>query len=127
MTAWETSELEKLGKADEIKLFSLKKEGAYYNPVTIWIVQVDNDLFVRSYKGVKGAWYQRALINHKGKVSAGKITKEVHFISISMKDNVVNDKIDSEYRSKYQKHGATYEEPMISSQATETTIKLDPF
>ena len=60
------------------------------------------------------------------KVSARKITKEVNFVGLETKNNTINDKIDSEYRSKHQKYGNMYVNPMISSQVRETTLKLLP-
>ena len=65
-------------------------------------------------------------VNHKGHVSAGGITRDVNFIDISKDDQILYEKIDKEYVSKYKKYGKTYVEPMQSSQSRETTIRLDP-
>ena len=111
---WKNNELEKIGTAEEINLFPLKEDKKFFSPVIIWIVRVDQELFVRSYKGVKG------------RVSAGGITKDVNFIGVNNEDKTLNDKIDQEYRIKYQKYGKAYVDPMISSQAQATTIRLEP-
>ena len=126
MTKWEINELEKIGKAEELKLFPLNKDGEFFSSVIIWIVRVDQELFVRSYKGAKGSWYQHVQLNHKGRISASGITKDVNFIRIDKEDKTLNDKIDQEYRLKYQKYGKAYVDPMISSQAQATTIRLEP-
>ena len=126
MTKWEINELEKIGKAEEITLFPLKRDGKFFSSVIIWIVRVDDDLYVRSYKGNKGSWYQHVQLIHKGHVSAGGITKDVNFIGINIEDKTLHDKIDQEYRVKYQKYGKAYVDPMISSQAQATTIRLEP-
>ena len=126
MTKWETSELKKIGSSDELKLTPLKENGTFFKPVIIWVVRVDEDLYVRSYKGKKGSWYQHVQVNHKGRISAGGITKDVNFVNISEDDQIMNDNIDKEYGSKYKKYGKTYVDPMQSSESRATTIKLDP-
>ena len=125
-TKWQKDELEKIGSKEEIKLVASKKDGTFFNPVTIWIVQVDNELYVRSYRGSNGSWYKHVQLNSKGRVSAGKITKDVNFIILNDEDKPLNDKIDQEYRSKYQKYGKSYVEPMISPQSRATTVKINP-
>ena len=41
-------------------------------------------------------------------------------------DPNINDEIDAAYRTKYRRHGATYVNMMVSSEARSTTIKLLP-
>ena len=125
MTKWTKDELKNIGSQEEIRLFASKKDGTLYNPVIIWVVRVDDDLYVRSFKGIKGSWYKHVQLNHKGRIVAGGITREVDFIVLNNKESPLNDKIDREYRLKYQKYGKSYVEPMISSQSRATTIKID--
>lgn len=127
MTNWSKIELEKIGASEELKLSALRNNGTFFNPVIIWVVRVDDNLYVRSYKGDKGSWYKHVQVNQKGTVTAGGITKEVNFLVLKNEDNQLNDKIDQEYRSKYHKYGKTYVDPMISPQSQATTIKIEPF
>lgn len=126
MSKWENNELEKIGASEELKLSALKKDGTFFKPVIIWVVRVDDDLYVRSYKGIKGYWYKHIHVNQKGSISAGGITKDVNFIFLNKEDKTLNHKIDQEYRLKYQKYGKNYVDPMISSQTRATTIRLVP-
>lgn len=126
MTKWQQLELDKIGASEEIKLSALRNDGTYYNPVIIWVVRVDDNLYVRSYKGAKGSWFKHIQVNLKGKVTAGGITKEVNFVVLKNEDKQLNDKIDHEYRSKYHKYGKTYVDPMVSPQTRVTTVKMEP-
>ena len=51
MTAWTSDELDKIGAAEELRIASLRRDGTLRNPVTIWVVRLDDDLYVRAYKG----------------------------------------------------------------------------
>ena len=51
MTEWIKNNLERIGAADELQLASFKKDGTRRMPVTIWVVRVGDDLYVRAYRG----------------------------------------------------------------------------
>jgi hypothetical protein len=54
MTTWTTDELNKIGTADELEIAPLRRDGTQRNPVSIWVVRLNDDLYVRSYKGRRG-------------------------------------------------------------------------
>ena len=43
MTTWTSNELNKIGKAEELQIASLRPDDALRNPVTIWVVPVGDD------------------------------------------------------------------------------------
>ncbi len=47
MTEWTNDELDKIGRAEELELASLRRDGTLRNPVTIWVIRLGNDLYVR--------------------------------------------------------------------------------
>jgi hypothetical protein len=94
------------------------------NPVTIWVVRVGDDLYVRSWKGRTGAWFRAIQVRHEGHIKAGGVGKDVTFVAEADAD--INDRIDAAYRAKYCRHGERYVEPMVAAQARATTIKLVP-
>ncbi len=48
MAKWTSDELDKIGAADELELAPLRRNGTLRNPVTIWVVRLGDDLYVRS-------------------------------------------------------------------------------
>jgi len=48
MAKWTRDELDKIGKADELHIMTLRRDGTPRKPVTIWVVRHGDDLFVRS-------------------------------------------------------------------------------
>jgi hypothetical protein len=125
MTGWTKNDLERIGASIHLKLETARGNGTHRKPVTIWVVRVGDDLFVRSYRGPDGAWFRHAQLQHRGRIFAGGVTRDVTFVNMS-NDQALNSMIDAAYQSKYQKYSATYVDPMIAPQARATTLKLVP-
>jgi hypothetical protein len=123
MTGWTSNDLESISGADELQLASLREDGTLRKPVTIWVVRVSDDLYVRSYRGRESIWFRHARLRGKGHISAGGVTKDVVFVDVSY-DEVLNKEIDAAYQSKYRRHGAMYVNHMVAPKARETTLKL---
>lgn len=51
MITWTNDELAKIGAAEELHIAALRSDGTLRNPVTIWIVRLGDDLYVRSEIG----------------------------------------------------------------------------
>ena len=123
MTNWTSNDLARIGAADELQLATFKEDGTLRKPVTIWVVRVDDDLYVRAYRGRECAWFRHSQLRHEGCISSGGVTKDVTFVDVS-NDDTLNNEIDAAYQSKYRRYSATYVDPMIAPQARATTLKL---
>jgi len=58
MTTWTSDELNKIGTAEELEIASLRHDGTLRNPVTIWVVRLGDDFYVRAINGRTGAWFR---------------------------------------------------------------------
>lgn len=123
MKTWTSKDLNQIGSAEELQITTRRKDGTLRKAVTIWVVSVGDELFVRSYTGRRGAWYRATQINQKGSIRAGGVEKEVTFIA--ERDSDLNDQIDSAYRRKYGRY-PQYVPPMLTTEVRSTTIKLVP-
>lgn len=123
MNTWTSDELNKIGKAEELRIAPLRQDGTLRKPVTIWVVRLDNDLYVRSYKGYDGAWFRAALVRHKGRIWAGGV--EIDVIFVEETESTINDQIDAAYLAKYGRY-PQYVAPMLTAEVRLTTIKLAP-
>ena len=123
MTTWTNDELNKIGNAEELQIASLRRDGTLRNPVTIWVVRVGDDLYVRSVNGRTSAWFRGTQVRHEGRIWAGGVEKHVTFVEESDPD--INDRIDAAYRTKYHRY-PQYFTPMLTTEARATTIKLAP-
>ncbi|MCL4488975.1 MAG: DUF2255 family protein [Chloroflexi bacterium] len=123
MTAWTSDELNKIGRAEELELASLRRDGTLRNPVTIWVVRHGNDLHVRSVNGRTAAWFRGTQVRHEGRIWAGGVEKDITFVDT---DPDISDQIDIAYRNKYRRYAASIINHIVSPEARSATIKLVP-
>lgn len=123
MTGWTNDELSKIGDADELDIAALRPDGTLRKPVTIWVVRVGNELYVRSYRGQAGKWYRGTQARREGRIWAGGMEKDVRFEDET--DPRIQDQIDAAYQTKYR-NAAEYVPPMLTPEARGTTIRLVP-
>jgi hypothetical protein len=123
MTTWTSDELNKIGKAEELQLASVRDDGTLGKPVIIWVVRLGDDLYVRSVNGRSGSWFRGMQARHEGHLRAGGVDKDVTFVEDD--DPTRNEQIDAAYRAKYR-HYPSAVDHINSSTARAATIKLVP-
>jgi len=122
MTAWAKDELRKIAATDDLHISPFREDGKTYGtPTWIWSVVIGDALYVRGYNGKDSRWYQAAIKQRAGRISAAGMTKEVKFEPV---DGAINEKIDDAYRAKYK--GSPYLKPMIGKRARSATIRIMP-
>jgi hypothetical protein len=122
MRAWTKDELDRIGAADELELVSERADGTFRRPVTIWVVGVGDELFVRSWRGRGSTWFGGVVDRHRGRISAGGVSKDVVFEEVRDLDA----EVDAAYRTKYRRYEERLVEPMVAPQAQAATLKLVP-
>ena len=123
MTTWTSDELNKIGKAEELQIASLRSDGRLRKLVTIWVVRLGDDLYVRSVNGRTSAWFRGTEVRHEGNIRAGGVDKDVTFVEES--DSDINDQIDAAYTTKYRRY-ASIANSMVTPAVRAATIKLIP-
>lgn len=120
MAAWTKEELHRISESDDLHIAPFRDDGITYGTLTwIWSVVVDGALYVRGYNGVKSRWYQAAVRQKAGKITAAGMTKDVIFEAV---DGAINDRIDEAYRTKYA--NSEYLKPMIGAHARAATVRI---
>ncbi|MFY4257947.1 DUF2255 family protein [Achromobacter xylosoxidans] len=119
---WNPDQLDRIVDADDLKISPLRNDGnTYGTPTWIWCVQADGELYVRGYSGTASRWYQAAIKQRAGRISAVGSVIDVTFEPVA---GPINDVIDSAYRAKYA--NSQYLRPMISDRARAATVKVLP-
>ncbi len=124
MNSWTSDELKRIENAEELQVASLRSDSTLGNRVTIWVVRIGDDLYIRSYKGRGSGWFRGTLVRHQGHIRAGGVEKEVTFVE-EANLNVMS-KIDTAYRTKYSHYEASIVESMVTPEARAATLKLVP-
>jgi hypothetical protein len=122
MSGWAKTRLDKIAASDDLHISPFRDDGTTYGtPTWIWSVVVDGGLFVRPYNGAQSRWYQAALRQKAGRITAAGLTSDVMF---EPADPALNSQIDAAYRAKYK--GSPYLAPMIAARLHSTTTKIVP-
>jgi len=123
MSAWSSDELEKIAAADELQLASEQPDGTLRKPVTIWVVRLGDDVYVRSVYGRTSHWFRGTEDRHQGHIRAGGVDKDVRFVEPA---EDVSDEIETAYRTKYRRFNASEVDPLFTPDARAATLELVP-
>lgn len=108
MSTWTPEQLQRIAEADDFHVAPYRADGRTPGTLTwIWSVVVDDVVYVRAYNGVDGRWYQSALTQRAGRVTAAGEEHEVGFAPVDDAD--LQDRIDAAYSTKYA--GSAYLPP----------------
>jgi len=122
MESWPQPELQAIAESDDLHIAPFREDGRTYGTSTwLWSVVVDGALYVRAYNGQSSRWYQAAMRQGAGRITAAGITKEVVLESV---EGPVNEAIDAAYQRKYG--GSPYLSAMVGARARGATVKIVP-
>ena len=122
MDAWTTDELDRIDAADELGIASVRPDGTRRAAITIWVVRIGNDLYVRSVNGRTGTWFRGAQDRHEARIQAGGVAKGV----LLVETGDLGDEIDAAYRTKYRRYAASIVGSVLTPEARAATLKLVP-
>ena len=124
MENWTAHELKQLSETDDLHISPFREDGKTYGtPTWIWSVVANDALFVRAYNGRNSRWYQAAVSQKEGRITAAGMIRKVIFEQADS-DSGVNDTIDEAYRKKYSK--SPYLSSMISRRVRISTVTINP-
>jgi hypothetical protein len=123
MTQWTSGQLDKLGKAEEAQIASVRRDGELRKPVTVWVARHGDDLYVRSVGGRNAYWFRGTQERHEGRIRAGGVQQDVTFVDA---DHGIDPEIDGAYRTKYGRYAGRILNSVLTREARATTIKLVP-
>ena len=122
MGAWSEAELSEIAAAQELDLASVRPDGTLRRPVTMWVVRVGDDVYVRSVNGRGSSWFRGAENRHEAEIRAGGVEKEVSLVE----RDELNDEIDAAYSAKYGGRYPSIIPSIVDADARAATLKLVP-
>ena len=123
MTQWKSELLDELGRAEEVQIESVGRDGTLRKPVTVWAVRHGDDLYVRSVGGRSAHWFRGAQEKHEGRIRAGGVYQDVTFVDA---DHDIDEEVDAAYRAKYRRYAGSILNSVLTPQARAATIELVP-
>jgi hypothetical protein len=123
MSAWTPIELAGIGRAEEVEVTSRRPDGSLRPFVTIWLVRVGDQLYVRSAHGYDNPWFQRALHGRRGRIRAAGVERDIAF---EVPGAGVSGGVTAAYHSKYDRYGQAIVGTVVSPEAVRSTFRLVP-
>ena len=101
------------------------RAGTKHRFIGIWVVVVENRIFVRSWSVKTRGWYRAFLTDPRGFVQLGDRTIPV--LAVRTRSTPLKDAVDRAYLEKYATPGALkYARDLGSPKSRATTIELRP-
>ena len=122
MDRWTQNELDAIDAAQELTLASARGDGTRRRPVTMWVVRVGEDVYVRSVNGRGSVWFRGAQTRHQARIRAGWIEKDVSLVET----DEAGEPIDVAYQTKYGPRYPTIVPSIVAPDARAATLKLTP-
>jgi hypothetical protein len=114
----------KLAESDEVEIETRRDANSPLHRVTIWIVPTEHGVYVRSYKGKKGRWYQEALTNPLVTIRVGR--RKATARAEPEHNPLVIRAVNAAYRKKYGERWPDETQEMLKRSVLPTTLRVTP-
>jgi hypothetical protein len=123
MKQWTSDQLDRIARAEEVQIASMRRDGTLRKPVTVWAVRHGDDIYVRSVRGRSGQWFRGTRETQEGGIRAGGVQQDVTFVDT---DHDSDDDVDAAYRTKYRRYAGSILNSVLTPEARSSTLKLVP-
>lgn len=113
--------LNELNSREEIDIETQSATGRTHR-TTIWVVVVDNNVYVRSVRGRSGRWYREITTNPQGAIYVDGRRLPVRAVPIT--DPATIDRVSDAYLQKY--HNSPFVNGIVREETLPTTLRLEP-
>ena len=120
-SALDRATLGTLDESIEVEMLTPRRDGSISRR-PIWVVVVDGDAYVRSYRGPRSAWYRRAVADGGAAIGVDDRTVEVAVQPVADED--LNREVSEAYRAKYGASSPGPTESMVTPEVIGTTLRL---
>ena len=114
----------KIADSDEVEIETRRDPKSPLHRVTVWIVPTEEGVYVRSYKGKRGRWYQEALANPIVTIRLGR--RKVTARAEPEHNPGMIRAVSAAYRKKYGERWPDETEAMLKRSLLPTTLRLTP-
>jgi len=108
-----------LASVEEIVIEFVRPDGSK-GGTTIWDVEVDGEIYVRSGGGTHGGWYRRLRHNPDGEVREGRNVYPIHAEPVD--DTALQSRVTDAYQSKYGR--SPFLSPFLEPDSIAATLHL---
>src|SRR5256885_15980982 len=114
----------KIAKSGGVEIEPRRDPKSPLHRTTIWIVPTEYGVYVRSYKGKKGRWYQEATANPLVAIRVGR--RKATARAEPEHNPLVIRAVNAAYRKKYGERWPEETKEMLKRSILPTTLRLTP-
>ena len=114
----------KIAESDEVEIETRRDTKSPLHRVTIWIVPTEEGVYVRSYKGKRGRWYQEALANPLVSIRLGR--RQVKARVEPEHNPLLIRAVNVAYRKKYGERWPDETQAILKRSLLPTTLRVTP-
>ena len=127
MTAtWTPEQLQRIDGSDELEITSRRADGTLHSNAAIWVVRVDDQVYVRTWHRRTTGWFGRVLDTGRARVRVPGLEADVAVQDIGAGPGQLRSQIDAAYRAKYGRYGDGTVGRMVADEAVAATLRLSP-
>jgi hypothetical protein len=125
MKAFSPADLARLRREAEVRIEPAAQDRERPAKPIIWVVVSDEGgVFVRSYLGARGRWYQRLRKDPRAALDIGR--KRLSVRARAVTGAALNKRVDDAYLRKYGKRSPDSTAAMLKPHVRRTTLRLVP-
>jgi hypothetical protein len=126
MTAWPPEELERIGRADDLRIAVKRADGTLRRWVPIWVVDVGGQAYVRTWYRRDDGWFGHVLDSRRARIRVPGLEVDVTVEDVGAGKAGLRADVDATYRAKYGRYGGTSVDRMVTDDAAASTLRLVP-
>jgi hypothetical protein len=119
---WSPEELDSIGSAVELHIAVRRPDGRLRRWTPIWVVRVDEQVYVRTWYRRETGWFGHALLSRRARICVPGLAADVTIEDVGQGEVDLQAAADAAYRTKYGQGS----ESMVTAAAVATTLRLAP-
>ena len=124
MPGWTSAQLDRVAATKELEIATQRADGTWRSWVPIWVVRVDEELYVRTWYIRDTGWFGGAVATGCARVRVPGVEVTVTIDHIGGGSVGRRGAVDAAYRAKYGRWGGA--KRMVSGDSAATTLRLVP-
>jgi hypothetical protein len=123
---WTPEQLQRIDGSDELEIASRRADGTLRQFVPIWVVRVDDQVYVRTWHRRTTGWFGRVLDAGRARVRVPGLEADVAVEDVGAGPGPLRSQVDAAYRAKYGRYGDGTVGQMVADEAVAATLRLSP-
>jgi hypothetical protein len=124
--AWSPEQVERIGRAEELQIATKRADGTLRRWVSIWVVCVGDQVFVRTWYRRDNGWFGHVLDSRRARIRVPGLEVDVAVEDVGEDTAKLRPSVDVAYRAKYERYSRTSVDRMATDEAAASTLRLIP-